>query len=213
MSDSIDVTRAIKLTELLARCQEIKRAITLPHGESETDSHHAFSLALIAMDICKRYKLDVDVDKVVVYALVHDLLEIITGDEPTLMLDDAGLAAKYERERLAEQEFKELLHDYPDILETYDSYERLDTVEAATVFVLDKTCTIWNHFHNDGDTLFENGVKSKSDIDMWYERTRNKIIKRLKKEPPEAVNKLFEDSFQKMRKEIVREEVDADADI
>lgn len=213
MSDSIDVTRAIKLTELLARCQEIKRAITLPHGESETDSHHAFSLALIAMDICKRYKLDVDVDKVVVYALVHDLLEIITGDEPTLMLDDAGLAAKYERERLAEQEFKELLHDYPDILEAYDSYERLDTVEAATVFVLDKTCSIWNHFHNDGDTLFENGVTSKSDIDMWYEITRNKIIKRLRKEPPEAVYKLFEDSFQKMRKEIVRDEVDADADI
>lgn len=213
MTVKIEVQRIIRLTEILARCQEIKRAITLPHGESETDSHHAFSLALIAMDICKRYNLNVDVDRVVVYALVHDLLEIITGDEPTLMLDDAGLTAKYERERIAEREFKELIQDYPDILEAYDSYERLDTVEAATVFVLDKTCTIWNHFHNNGDTLFENGVKSKSDIDMWYERTKNKIKKRLKKEPPEAVHKLFEDSFQKMRKEIVRDEVDADADI
>lgn len=205
MKGPIDVQREINLTEILARCQEIKRAIVLPSGENETDSHHAFSLALIGLDICKKYQLKLDAEKVAAYALVHDLLEIVTGDEPTLMLDEDGLAAKYERERIAEEEFKMILQDYPDVLELYDAYERLDTVEAATVFTLDKTCTIWAHFHNKGRVLRDSGILAKVDIETWYARTKYKLKTRLKVQPPNEIRQLFDDSFQKMRREIVEE--------
>lgn len=194
--------RYILLTELLAKCQEIKRMIELPNGERESDSHHSFSLAIIAFDFCTQNNLGLDFEKVLLYALVHDLLEIVTGDEPTLMLDKDALEAKHKRERKATTEFRDLLQDYPDILSALDDYERLDTSEAATVFVLDKTCTIWTHFHNNGKVLKQQGAISREQIEQWHDVTKWKISKRLKVGPPVEVLELFQSSYMKMRKEL-----------
>ena len=198
------VERYVKLSDLLAKCEEIKRAIKLPHGAQESDSHHAFSLALIAYDVCQKYELDLDVEKVVLYALVHDLLEIITGDEVTLMMSYEQLKEKRDREKSAIKEFKILLRDYPDLLQAYDEFEKLDNVESATVFVLDKTCTIWSHFHDGGDNLFNNGVKNKTDIETWYENTKKKIKNRIKAEPSELIYELFDKSYIEMRDNLVK---------
>ncbi len=196
------VESLITLSDELAELGKIDRATLLPGGRNETDSHHSFSLALIAYDICKKYCPELDADLVVRFALVHDLLEIITGDEDTLSLNHQQLSAKHKRELAAWKELELRLANYPALLSTLKEYERLDTSEAATVYVLDKACTIWTHFWDNGDSLHSRGAKTRDDIDRWHATQMEKLHKRLHVMPPQVILDIFTDSHEKMRKEL-----------
>lgn len=201
-----DIQRIVDLSDMLARCDEIKRSIKLPHGADESDSHHAFSLAIIAYDTCRHHALDLDMEKVILYALVHDLLEIITGDEATLMMSDDELTAKHEREKQAVKELETQLGNYPDVLTAFHEYERLDTPEAATVFVLDKACTTWTHFHDHGANLRQLGVTNRQGIEAWHQKIMRKIEKRLQTQPPMVIMTILHESFYAMRDNLFKED-------
>lgn len=199
------VEELVRLSDLLAKTEDIKRASKLPHGVNESDSHHAFSLELIAYNICMTHALRLDREKVLTFALVHDLLEIITGDEATLLMSEEELQAKHQREKEAYTDLQDILEDYPSLLKALDDYEMLDTPEAATVFVLDKTCTIWTHFHDQGENLYNAGIHEKTHIDRWYATQKKKMAIRLKAHPPQVVYDIFESSFLEMRETLVRD--------
>lgn len=192
----------ITLSNELAELGKIDRATLLPGGRKETDSHHSFSLALIAYDICTKYCPELNANLVVRYALVHDLLEIITGDEDTLLLDEAALQAKHQRETIAMRELEKRLQDYPALLTALREYEKLDTPEAATVYVLDKACTIWPHFWDKGKSLHTRGARTRVEIDTWHETQQQKLKGRLKTMPPQVILDIFEASHVKMREEL-----------
>jgi putative hydrolase of HD superfamily len=196
------VESLITLSDELAELGKIDRATLLPGGRNEPDSHHSFSLALIAYDICKKYCPELDADLVVRYALVHDLLEIITGDEDTLRLTHAQLTEKHTREAEAMATLQRRFEQYPALLELLGNYEALDTPEAATVYVLDKTCTIWTHFWDAGANLHDRGVRTRAGIDTWYRTQQKKLDVRLKVQPPTVILTIFESSYKKMRKEL-----------
>lgn len=196
------IASIITLSDELAELGKIDRATLLPGGHKETDSHHSFSLALIAYDICMKHCPKLDANLVVRYALVHDLLEIVTGDEDTLMLNHRELSAKHDRELAAAKELEQRLESYPALLRTLSDYEKLDTPEAATVYVLDKACTIWTHFWDEGKSLHSRGAKTRKDIDRWHNTQMEKLHKRLKVMPPQVILDIFEDSHKKMREEL-----------
>lgn len=189
----------IRLSELLAEMGSIRRATKLPSGEYETDSHHSFSLALVAYEVCVQEQLEVDTDRVVLYALAHDLLEIITGDVDTLMASSEELAAKHEREMNALQQFDELFAAYPSLKKAFDEYERLDTAEAATVYVLDKACTTWTHHHDKADYARQKGITTAEHAEAWAQRKLATFMTRLKAEPPKRILEIYEESFEAMK--------------
>lgn len=192
----------ITLSNELAGLGNIDRATLLPGGRNESDSHHSFSLALIAYDICQKYCPELDLDMVIRFALVHDLLEIITGDEDTLMLSPLQLHEKHQREQIAWQELEARLHDYPALLDDLRSYEKFDTPEAATIWVVDKTATIWTHFWDQGQSLHSRGAETRVNIDSWHDNQMDKLQKRLKVMPPQVILDIFESSHQKMKEEL-----------
>ena len=196
------VEALIYLSNQLAELGKIDRATLLPGGRRESDSHHSFSLALIAYDFARKYCPELDADKVLRFALVHDLLEIITGDEDTLVMSPDQLKAKHRREVHATDELHSRLAEYAPLLEQLADYEKLDTAEAATVYTLDKACTIWTSFWDTGANLRPRGVKTQADIDSWYNIQQGKLSKRLKVTPPPVVLELFENSYKKMREEL-----------
>lgn len=202
LKETLDIEEIIELSDHLAELGNIDRRTLLPGGRNESDSHHSFSLALTAYDICQKYCTELDRNLVVRYALVHDLLEIILGDEDTLRSTTAELHAKHQREQAAWQHLEERLRHYPSLLLALKEYEALDTPEAATVYVLDKTCTIWTHFWDGGKSLHSRGAASRNDIDIWYKTQQNKLQKRLKVMPPQIILDIFTDSYGKMRKEL-----------
>ncbi len=190
----------IRLSELLAEMAEIKRGTKLPSGKFEPDSHHSFSLALISYQVCKSEKLSLDADKVVLFALVHDLLEIITGDEDTLHATAADFHAKRQREEAAIREFDEVFQSYPELKDAMYEYEKLDTVEAATVYVLDKACTTWTHHADKGAyAKIDRGIMTKAQVDAWAERQRKRFEKHLNIQPPAQVMAIFESSFEALK--------------
>ncbi len=194
------IENIIRLSDMLAEMAYIRRATRLPNKDFESDSHHSFSLALIAYHVCVTKCPELNIEKVLLYALAHDLTEIITGDEDTLHYTKEQHAAKKEREKNAHKEFEKLFKDYPEVKSATNEYEKLDTPEAATVFVLDKACTTWTHFADSGmHAREERGMVSKKSVDKWANNVRDKINDRLNAQPPKAIIDLFDDSFKKLR--------------
>lgn len=191
------VSDIVKLSELLGEMGNIKRATDLPNGESEPDSHHSFSLALIAYHVATTKCSELDAHKVMLFALAHDLLEIITGDEDTQHYTLEQHADKQRREAEAMGIFRETFAHYPELLDAVDEYEKLDTPEAATVFVLDKACTTWTWLHhpNVQSHAKKRNTDTKADIQAWGERQRQKFAERLKVYPPQPILDIFEESF------------------
>jgi 5'-deoxynucleotidase YfbR-like HD superfamily hydrolase len=192
----VDVSSIIRLSDLLSELGNIDRATFLPSGIPETDSHHSFMLALVAYNICQEHCPELDINKVMLFALTHDLLEIITGDEDTLHLDAEALAAKHAREQAALKDFDKLFAGYPLLKDAMYEYDKLDTPEAATVFVLDKACTTWTHMHDRAQYVkTQRDITSQQHVEAWAERQRQKMQKRLKVMPPQAILDVFEESF------------------
>ena len=195
----------IKLAALLGPFDDIKRVTKLPSGANESDSHHAFSLAMTAYTVAGTYCPELNREKVMKFALVHDLLELITGDESTLHHTHEEHAAKKAREEAAAKDFAVMFAGYPTITDDLVQYERLDTPEAAFVYVLDKACTVWTHFFDAGTNLRELGILRRTDIDAWYERLQKKIAHNLQCEPPKIAYEILEQSFVRMRTDLLED--------
>lgn len=191
----------IQLSKLLGEMGSIKRATDLPNGDAESDSHHSFSLALIAYQFVVAECSELDVHKVVLFALAHDLLEIITGDQDTLHFTVEQHAAKQAKEQAALKEFDSVFAKYPDLRSAMYEYEKLDTPEAATVFVLDKACTTWTWVHHPDhiNHTQKRGIAGRKDVEAWAGRMRDKIESRLQVQPPQKVLNLYEESFEALR--------------
>lgn len=185
----------IRLSELIAEMGHVKRATKLPNNEDESDSHHSFSLALISYQICKMHCPELDANKVMLFALTHDLLEIITGDENTLHFTPEQHAEKAQKEHAALQEFNHVFSNYPELKQALHEYEALDTKEAATVFVLDKACTTWTHHAHSAKHAKAMNIKTQADVVAWADRQREKFSTRLKVMPPQKVVDIYEQSF------------------
>jgi 5'-deoxynucleotidase YfbR-like HD superfamily hydrolase len=192
------IEEVIDLSDLLGQLGHVRRATRLPNGEQESDSHHAFSLALIAYQFCLQHCPELDLNRIVLFALTHDLLEIITGDEDTLHYDAEAHKAKQRREEKALREFDELFQRYPALKQAMYDYDQLDTQEAATIFVLDKACTAWTHHHDKGANLRRRDVVTRADVASWANRVHVKLQSRLKVMPPQPVLDLLDDSFARL---------------
>jgi 5'-deoxynucleotidase YfbR-like HD superfamily hydrolase len=179
----------------------VKRATQLPNGEAEPDSHHSFSLALVAYHIVKTECPELNADKVLLFALCHDLLEIITGDDDTLHFTPEQHIAKHAKEQVSLKEFDTVFAHYPELKNAMYEYEKLNTPEAATVFVLDKACTTWTwlHHRNVKSHSVERGITKKVDVERWADRQRAKFQSRLKVQPPRKILDVYEQSFEALK--------------
>jgi 5'-deoxynucleotidase YfbR-like HD superfamily hydrolase len=195
----MNIKDIIALSDIIAEMGNIKRAVQLPNKEHESDSHHSFSLALIAYQICKKECPELDIDKVVLFALTHDLLEIITGDEVTLYYTKEQFRQKAKREKAALKEFEQLFEKYPDLKTAFHEYEPLDTKEAATVFVLDKACTTWTQHAHHAENAKNMNIHTKQDVVGWADRQRAKINERLNIAPPQRILEIYEESFNALK--------------
>lgn len=196
---SMKIEDIIRLSELIGEMGNVKRATKLPNGENESDSHHGFSLALIAYQVCMVDCPELDVHKVVLFALVHDMLEIITGDENTMHYSVEQHAAKHAREQDAVKTFDKIFAAYPDLKQALYEYEKLDSQEAATVFVLDKACTTWTHWADGAANARAHNLHTRKDVETWAHQKRLNFEKRLKVMPPPRIFEIYEESFEALK--------------
>ncbi len=144
------IGRLIDLQKLLLAFRAIDRRLHIPPGLEvfENDAEHSYSLAMTAWFL-SGYFPDLDRDKIIRYALAHDLVEIYAGDTYSYS-DQNILNQKKAREEAALKHLQAEWPDFPDMLEMLNSYEERSTEEAKFVYALDKLLPSLLDYMNEG---------------------------------------------------------------
>lgn len=206
------ITEVIELSRLLGEFGQIVRVTKLPNGSLEPDTHHSFVVALMAFDLAAKHAPHLDQKKILLYSLVHDLPELITGDVATLQATADELQKKAQNDAAAVERTAEVFAAYPHIVAALREYEEGTSEEALFVYWIDKMITIPGHFFDNGENLRALGVHTRQDISEWYDRIRAKLYARPGVPHISAV-KIMELAYQKMRDELLaNESLEADQD-
>lgn len=125
----------------------------------ENDAEHSWHLALAAVLLKEHMEEEVDLEKVMIMVLIHDLVEIDAGD--TYAYDTAGAATKREREvKAAERIFGILPQDQESrFRELWDEFEEYQTPDAKFAHLLDNFQPLLLNDASDGKSWEEHGVR------------------------------------------------------
>ena len=128
------------------------------HGRRENDAEHAWHMAIMAY-LLKEYSNEpIDVAKVMIMCLIHDVVEIDAGD--TYAYDAEGLKTQKAREEAAKERIYSLLPDdqKQDLQALFDEFEERKTPEAKFARALDNLQPLLLNNRNDGGDWREHQV-------------------------------------------------------
>lgn len=146
------------------KVKNIMRQTPLSDGNrKENDAEHSWHIALMAYLLQEYAEEPVDVSKVMLMVLIHDLVEIDAGD--TYAYDEEGAKTKDERERkAAERIFGLLPEDQGAYLKSlWEEFEDYETAEAKYAHLLDNFQPLLLNDASGGISWTEHQVK-KSQI-------------------------------------------------
>lgn len=129
----------LKFIEEIEKLKHIKRINTLSDcSRQESDAEHSWHLAMIVLLLKDELGEKFDVERAIKIALVHDLVEIYTGD--CWPANKKEVKEKKVREKkVAKKLFSQLPADLQKEIQGYwQEYEDAKTIEAKTVKALDK---------------------------------------------------------------------------
>ena len=142
----IMLDRSIALGRLALAFSRVERVTKHEDGiRLETDSDHTVMLAIIACDLAPS---GLKRALVAHFAVVHDLVEVHSGDVQTLKIDAGQRLAKAERERLAYLRLAEEFGEASDLCFMIRRYEQQKEPEARFVRLLDKVMPKITHALN-----------------------------------------------------------------
>ena len=132
-------------------------------SRKENDAEHSWHIALMAYLLQEYAEEPVEVSKVMLMVLIHDLVEIDAGD--TYAYDEEGAKTKDERERKAADRIFGLLPEEQGMyLKTlWEEFEAYETAEAKYAHLLDNFQPLLLNDAADGISWTEHRVK-KSQI-------------------------------------------------
>jgi putative hydrolase of HD superfamily len=172
--------------------RKVKRSMWVRDEEQfENDSEHSFQLAMAALYIIQANHLKLDTYKSMALALVHDVLEVHSGDTNALGPKEA-INTQKDRETEARLQLKKDWKELPLLHELIDEYENLETEEAKFVYALDKLVPILNNYLDNGRNWKREKVNlekiisikvGKIDVDPVINNYYTQIIEFLGKHP------------------------------
>ncbi len=140
--------------------KQIGRQSYLADGSrKENDAEHSWHLALMAVLLSSYAEKDIDLLRVIIMVLIHDIVEIDAGD--TYAYDTKGNATKREREtKAADRIFNILPADQAEYLRSlWEEFEEQSTPESAFANTLDKLQPLMLNDASGGKSWKEHGVK------------------------------------------------------
>lgn len=161
------------------------------HGRNENDAEHSWHMAVMAYLLKEYAKEEVDIAKVMLMCLIHDIVEIDAGD--TYAYDTAGLLTQKAREDAAKERIFSLLpgeqkEEFTALFEEFEAYE---TAESKFAHAMDNFQPLMLNHSNNGSDWREHGVsaeqvygrqnKTKLGSDKLFEITDNIIRENIRK--------------------------------
>lgn len=155
-----------KLKNILRKGWLLWGASDASTGRVESDAEHTLSMALLAMEIMAKKKLDLDELKVYKMILIHELCEIDPGDHTPY----DGITPS-EKQRLEDECIKRIAeeHDMPEILELWTEFKEYSTPEAIFVKKLDKVDTVAQ------SKIYADQIKNEDLFNEFYINHKEKV--------------------------------------
>ena len=160
-------------------------------GRNENDAEHAWHMAVMAYILREYANEDVDISKVMLMCLIHDIVEIDAGD--TYAYDEEALKTQKEREAAAKERIFSLLPEdqKEEMTDLFDEFEEWKSPEAKYAHALDNLQPLILNNSNDGGDWVEHGVsagtvygrqkKTKLGSEKLYELTDQIIRENIRK--------------------------------
>lgn len=155
--------RLQKQLQFIAEVDKVKHIVRQTYladgSRKENDAEHSWHIALMAYLLQEYSKEPVDVPKVMLMTLIHDLVEIDAGD--TYAYDVEGLATKRAREEAAAQRIFGLLPEEQGTYfkELWEEFEEYETADAKYAHLLDNFQPLLLNAVADGKSWEEHEVK------------------------------------------------------
>ena len=162
----LELSDLMQFTEFLNTFKAIERLVWFKGVEGrERNGEHVFQLCLSCWFIINRCNLKLNLYRVFMLALVHDLVETYAGDTPAFgsHYPNGELAPshkdKTDREKNALQRIRqEWGSKFPEMVSVIDDYEWKIDEESRFVYALDKLLPIINIYQDGGRSWHELGV-------------------------------------------------------
>lgn len=131
------------------------------HGRNENDAEHAWHMAIMAYVLREYANEPVDISRVMLMCLIHDIVEIDAGD--TYAYDKEGLKTQKAREEAAKERIYSLLPDDQkhELAAIFDEFEDNETPEARFAHAMDNLQPLMLNDSNDGGDWREHRVTAE----------------------------------------------------
>ena len=136
----------LAIVHCIAGLKERTRHAWMTSGRQESVAEHSWRMALMAYFLRDEFPT-VDLTRVLLMALLHDMGEVFTGDIPTFEKTDADRAREHE---LRDEWIDALPVPYAaEVHSLFAEMDEMETVEAKIVKALDRMEAVITH--NEGD--------------------------------------------------------------
>lgn len=132
------------------------------HGRRENDAEHAWHMAIMAWLLREYANAPVDIGKVMLMCLIHDIVEIDAGD--TYAYDAEGLKTQKIREDAAKERIFSLLPEDQrgELTALFDEFEESETAEARFAHAMDNLQPLLLNDSNGGSDWKEHGATASA---------------------------------------------------
>lgn len=131
------------------------------HGRRENDAEHAWHMAIMAYILREYANEKVDIAKVMLMCLIHDIVEIDAGD--TYAYDEENLKTQKAREDAAKERIFSILPEdqKEELVALFDEFKAYETAESKFAHSLDNLQPLMLNNSNDGGDWVEHGVRAE----------------------------------------------------
>lgn len=131
------------------------------HGRNENDAEHAWHMSVMAYLLKEYANEKVDIGRVMIMCLIHDVVEIDAGD--TYAYDPEGLKTQKAREDAAKERIFSLLppDQKEELIALFDEFEENQTAEAKFAHAMDNLQPLILNNSNGGGDWKEHGVTAE----------------------------------------------------
>lgn len=146
------------------------------HGRNENDAEHAWHMAVMAYLLKEYANEDVDISKVMIMCLIHDIVEIEAGD--TYAYDEDGLKTQKAREDMAKEHIFSILPDdqKQEMIALFDEFEANQTPESKYAHAMDNLQPLILNNSNGGSDWKRHKV-SASQVYKRQNKTKDGSVK------------------------------------
>lgn len=131
------------------------------HGRNENDAEHAWHMAVMAYLLREYANEKIDITRVMLMCLIHDIVEIEAGD--TYAYDTENLKTQKAREDAAKEMLYSMLPEdqKQELIALFDEFEAGETAESKYAHAMDNLQPLILNNSNDGGDWKEHGVTAE----------------------------------------------------